>query len=181
MGTTTITATTPQNLFIKQNQATSTKSHHHINSSNNGGDGPITVQNVRQRVAEFSTMILAGVVGPNAGVVQNSANSTLRLSAANNCTKSHDRHPWHACPGNCQYDPQRESSVNISGTVNMAGFGDTIDALSGSGIVDGKSGTPTLTSSVATIPGTRSAAPYKTVPARWLLDREKPASGIGDP
>ena len=37
------------------------------------------------------------------------------------------------------------SSVNVTGTLNLAGFSDTIDGLSGAGVVDGTSGTPVLT------------------------------------
>ena len=37
------------------------------------------------------------------------------------------------------------SSVNVGGTLNLAGFTDTIGGLSGGGTVDGTSGSPTLT------------------------------------
>jgi autotransporter-associated beta strand protein len=84
LGVSTITATSPQNLFIKQNKANTTQPIN-INSSIGGSGSVITVQNVGT-CTNAARMNLNGVVGPNANVVQNSTNTILSLNAANTYT-----------------------------------------------------------------------------------------------
>ncbi len=144
LGTSTITATSARNLFIRQNQATTTKAIN-INSSIGGsGSSVITIQNVGTG-GGVSAMNLNGVVGPNAGVVQNSANSILSLNnAANNYTNSTIITLGTLRLGAANAVPSA-SSVDVTGTFNLVSFSDTIGALTGAGTVNASSGTPTLT------------------------------------
>jgi autotransporter-associated beta strand protein len=144
LGTSTITATSARNLFIRQNQATSTKAIN-INSSIGGsGSSGITIQNVGTG-GGASTMNLNGVVGPNAGVVQNSASSTLSLNnAANSYTNSTTVTLGTLRLGAANALPSG-SSVSVTGTLNLVSFSDTIGDLNGAGTVSSASGTPTLT------------------------------------
>ena len=144
LGTSTITATSPRNLFIRQNQATSIRSIN-INSSIGGsGSSVITIQNVGTG-GGVTAMNLNGVVEPNAGVVQNNANSTLSLNnAANNFTNSTTITLGTLRLGTANAIPS-SSSVDVTGTFNLVSFSDTIGALTGAGTVNASSGTPTLT------------------------------------
>lgn len=144
LGTSTITATSARNLFIRQNQATSTKAIN-INSSIGGsGSSGITIQNVGTG-GGVSTMNLNGVIGPNAGVVQNSASSTLSLNnAANSYTNSTTVTLGTLRLGAANALPSG-SSVSVTGTLNLVSFSDTIGDLNGAGTVSSASGTPTLT------------------------------------
>ena len=143
LGTSTITAVTAQNLFIRQNQATSTKAIN-INSSIGSSGSVITVQNVGTG-GGATTMNLNGAVGPNAGVVQNSTNSALSLNnSANNYTNSTTIMLGTLRLGAANAIPS-SSSVSVTGTLNLVNFSDTIGGLSGTGTVNGTSGTPILT------------------------------------
>ena len=143
LGTSTITATTPQNLFIFQNQATSTKSIN-VNSTIGSSGSVITVQNAGTG-GGASTMNLNGVVGPNAAVVQNSTSSVLSLNVANTYTGSTTITLGTLKLGIANAIPSA-SSVSVTGTLNLNGKSDTIDALTGAGTVDATvAGTPTLT------------------------------------
>ena len=83
LGTSTITATSARNLILLQNE-TGGKDFT-VNDSIGGSGSVITIQNKGTGNANPG-VILAGVVGPNAAVVQNSATSSLELSAANTYT-----------------------------------------------------------------------------------------------
>lgn len=83
LGSSTITATSARNLFLLQTY-TGGKSIT-INHSIGGSGSVITVQNKGAGNANPG-VILAGVVGPNAAVIQNSPTCSLQLSAANTYT-----------------------------------------------------------------------------------------------
>ena len=85
-------------------------------SGNYTGTGGVTVQQ--------GTLILSGPANAYSGNTIVAA-GIIQLGAAN------------AIPSG--------SSVNVGGTLNLAGFTDTIGGLSGGGTVDGTSGSPTLT------------------------------------
>jgi autotransporter-associated beta strand protein len=141
LGTTTITATTPQNLFIRQNVAGASGKSININSSIGGsGSSVITVQNVGTS-ASVAAMNLNGVVGPNASIVQNAATTVLSLNnAANSYTGGTTITLGTLKLGAANAIPS-VSSVSVTGTLNLAGFSDTLDALTGGGMVTNSSTT----------------------------------------
>ncbi len=145
LGTTTITATTPQSLFIRQNIASASGKPININSSIGGiGSSVITIQNVGTS-ASVAAMNLNGAVGPNASVVQNAATTVLSLNnGGNNYTGVTAITQGTLKLGVANGIPST-SSVQVDGILNLAGFSDTISALNGAGTINGSSGTPTLT------------------------------------
>src|ERR1017187_2855370 len=149
LNTTTITATSARNLFIRQNAgsvATAAKSIN-INCSIGGsGSSVITVQNVGASInVGANAMNLNGVVGPNASVVQNSAITILSLNnAANNYTGSTTITLGTLRLGAANAVPS-SSSVIVTSTLNLVNFSDTIGDLNGAGTVSSASGTLTLT------------------------------------
>ncbi len=108
-----------------------------------GGSGSvITVSN---NTASAGTVTLAGVVGPFASIVQNATNNSLLvLNAANTYTGATIITAGTIQLGVANAVPSA-SNVTDNGTLNLNSFSDIINGLSGSGIVDGSSGTPTLT------------------------------------
>jgi autotransporter-associated beta strand protein len=135
----TITATSARNLYLRGN-ATAIQPVT-INHSIGGSGSVITINNVGTSTA---TTTINGTIGPNAGIVQNSATSALKLNAANNYTGA-----TVITAGTLQLGAANSisagSSVTNNGTLNLAGFSDSFGGLSGSGTVDGGSGTPMLT------------------------------------
>jgi autotransporter-associated beta strand protein len=106
-----------------------------------GGSGSsIAIQNLGTGSAGVT---MNGVIGPNASVTQNSTSSGLTLSAANSYTGATAITAGTLTLGIANAIPSG-SSVTNNGTLNMNNNNDTIDGLSGSGIVTA-SGTITLT------------------------------------
>ena len=108
-------------------------------------------------------MNVADVVGPNASVVQNANTTRLRLSAANTYTGATTITLGRLVLGAAN-TISSVSSVDITGTLDMATFSDTIDALTGAGTVNnGTAGTPTLTVGGNNSSGTFSGVIQNTV------------------
>jgi autotransporter-associated beta strand protein len=138
---TTITATSPRTLWLHSDSGGTAGMT--INSSIGGSGSSITISNVG---VGTRTVTLAGAVGPNVGIVQNSANSVLRLSSGANTYTGGTIITLGTIQLGVANAIPSISSVDITGTLNMAGLSDTIDALTGAGIVNNASaGTPTLT------------------------------------
>jgi uncharacterized repeat protein (TIGR03806 family) len=108
-----------------------------------GGSGSvITISN---NTASAGTVTLAGVIGPFASIVENATNNSLLvLNTANTYTGATIITAGTIQAGVANAIPGT-SSVTNNGTLNLNGHSDIIDGLSGSGTVDGGSGTPILT------------------------------------
>jgi autotransporter-associated beta strand protein len=159
LGTSTITATSARNLILIVNEQKAGQKVLTINSSIGATGGFITVSNIGLGTGPAA---LAGVVGPNASVVQNSiagtlgTPSTLQLNnGANNYTG-----PTIITNGTLQLGAANAipsvSTVTIygaasggTGTLNLNGHNDTIDGLNGNGTITGATtGSPTVTLTV---------------------------------
>ena len=141
LGASTITAATPQNLFLMQNYATGAPKDFTINSSIGGGGSMITIQNRGVGIANPGVN-LHGVIGPNASVVQNTTTNILELSAANTYTGATTITAGTLLLGVANAIPNKSSvSIAAPGILNLGGFSDAIDGLSGAGIVTNSSAT----------------------------------------
>jgi autotransporter-associated beta strand protein len=151
LGASTITTSQARNLVLIQNEGKAGQKVFTINSSISGVNGGfLTISNAGPGTG---TMLLAGPVGPNASVVEASTAasgllpSTLELdNSANNYTG-----PTLVTIGTLLLGANNSipsvSSVDVAAgaTLSLNGKSDVIDALTDAGIVDGISGTPTLT------------------------------------
>ena len=141
LGASTITAATPQNLFLMQNYATGAPKDFTINSSIGGGGSMITIQNRGVGIANPGVN-LHGVIGPNASVVQNTTTNILELSAANAYTGATTITAGTLLLGVANAIPNKSSvSIAAPGILNLGDFSDAIDGLSGAGIVTNSSAT----------------------------------------
>jgi len=137
-GTGSIIANSPQNLNV---------------FSDNGGSAGVTINDTVGSSGSVITVInqgtgaraltLAGVVGPNAAVTQNSSTSGLNLNAANSYTGATTITLGTLTLGVANAIPSG-SSVSVAGALNLNGKSDNIDGLSGAGTVDATTGTITL-------------------------------------
>jgi len=139
LNTSTITASTAQNLFLFQSDGTHTIA---VNSSIGSSGSLITIQNKGAGTANPGANLI-GVVGPNAAVIQNSTASPLELSGANTYTGATTITAGTLILNAANTIPS-VSAVSVTGTLNLNGHSDNIDALTGAGTVQGTSGTITL-------------------------------------
>jgi len=164
LGTSTITAAQPHSLILIQNEAKAGQKVFTINSSIGGaGSSFITISNIGPGTGPF---LLAGVVGPNASVVENSITngfttgitpSTLELgNSANNYTGptiitngTIQLTAANALPSSSTVTIYNTSLEGSGGELLLGGFNDTIGGLNGNGFVVGAvTGTPTETLTV---------------------------------
>ena len=139
-------AAAPHNLFIKGAGAKATLTTVFINSDVGTAGAGIVVSNF----LGSGFVLLAGSLGPGVtGLFQNSAGSILVLAGTNN-TYSGDTTITSGTlrlgATNVIPNGATAGNVNVNGTLDLNGFSDTINGLSGTGIVDTiAGGTPTLT------------------------------------
>lgn len=142
LGLSTITATAARTLWLHSDSGAAAGMT--INSSIGGSGSSITISNVGAgtRPATF-----AGPIGPNASIVQNSANSVLQLnSGANSYTGNTTITLGTLRVGIANAIPSISTvNVDAGATLNLVNFSDTINGFNGAGTVSGASGTPTLT------------------------------------
>ena len=139
-------AAAPHNLFIKGAGTKATLTTVFINSDVGTAGAGIAVSNF----LGSGYVLLAGSLGPRVtGLFQNSAASILLLAGTNN-TYSGDTTITSGTlrlgVANAIPNGPTAGNVNVNGTLDLNGFSDTINGLSGAGIVDTiAGGTPTLT------------------------------------
>jgi len=134
------------NIFIKGAGAKSTINTVVINSSIGTAGAGIVISNT----LASGNVLLVGTLGPNVvNLYQNTAGSTLLLSGTNNSyaggttitAGTLQLNATNAIPGGAA-----AGNVIINGTLDLNTFSDSINGLSGSGVVDTLAGgTPTLT------------------------------------
>jgi len=139
-------AAAPHNLFIKGAGAKATITTVFINSDIGTAGAGIVVSNS----IGSGYVLLAGSLGPDVtGLFHNSTGSILVLAGTNN-TYSGDTTITSGTlrlgAANTIPNGATAGNVNVNGTLDLNGFSDTINGLSGTGIVDTLAGgTPTLT------------------------------------
>jgi len=138
LGTSTITALTPQNIILLQNY-TGGKVITVNDSIGGAGSSLITLQNKGAGNASPGVN-LTGVVGPNAAVIQNSGTSGLELSAVNTYTGATTISAGTLMLGTANAIPGTSSvtfnNVATNAILNLNGHSDSIGGLSGANTVN---------------------------------------------
>ena len=139
-------AAAPHNLFIKGAGAKATITTVFINSDIGTAGAGIVISNS----IGSGYVLLAGSLGPGVtGLFHNSTGSILVLAGTNN-TYSGDTTIMSGTlrlgAANTIPNGATAGNVNVNGTLDLNGFSDTLNGLSGTGVVDTiAGGTPTLT------------------------------------